>query len=94
MVYSKVPKFSDARKLCGKQPKIQTKRTNLRIFCQKDANGIIANSKNPNQSSLIWVCTVCLDLSVRKLKIIMVTFLNTGASTSESRCERTCFSQV
>ena len=31
--YSKVPKFSDARKLCCNLPKIQTKRPNLRILC-------------------------------------------------------------
>ena len=41
--YSKVPKFSDARKLCCNLPKIQIKRPNLRVFSQKDANGI-ANS--------------------------------------------------
>ena len=45
---TKVPKFSDARELCCKQPKIQTKMPNLKIFCQKDANGI-ANSKDPDQ---------------------------------------------
>ena len=33
-VYRKVPKFSDARKLCCYPPKIQTKRPNLR-FCVK-----------------------------------------------------------
>ena len=42
--YRKVPKFSDARKLCCNLPKIQTKRPNLRAFCQKDANEI-ANSE-------------------------------------------------
>ena len=31
--YRKTPKFSDTRKLCCKQPKIQTKRPNLRVFC-------------------------------------------------------------
>ena len=37
----------------------------------KDADGM-ANSVNPDQtkSSLIWVCTVCPGLSVRKLRII------------------------
>ena len=37
----------------------------------KDADGI-ANSVVPDQSSLIWVCTVCPDLSVRRLRIITV----------------------
>ena len=45
--YRKVPKFSDARKLCCNLPKIQRERPNLRILCQKDANGI-ANSADPD----------------------------------------------
>ena len=48
---------------------------NLRVIYQKDANGK-ANSEDPDQttprSSLNWVCTVCPDLSVRKLRIITV----------------------
>ena len=36
-IYHKVPKFSDARKPCYNQSKIQTKRPNLRVFHQKDA---------------------------------------------------------
>ena len=48
--YCKVPKFSDARQLCCKLPKIQTKRPNHRIFCSKDANGI-ANSEDPDQTA-------------------------------------------
>ena len=46
----KVPKFSDARKHCCNLPKIQTKRPNLRVFCQNDANGI-ANSEDPDQTA-------------------------------------------
>ena len=74
--YSKDPKFSDTIKLCCNQPKIQTKRPNLEVFCQKDAN-VIANSGDPDQtaplgSSLIWVCTVCQGLFVQKLRIITV----------------------
>ena len=42
--YRKLPKFSDAKKLCCNLPKIQTKRPKLtRVFRQKDENGI-ANS--------------------------------------------------
>ena len=37
----------------------------------KDAEGI-ANSVDPDQSSLIWVCTVCPGLSVQKVRIITV----------------------
>ena len=47
--YRKVPKFSDARKLCCNQSKIQTKKPNLRVFRQKDADGI-ANSEDPDQT--------------------------------------------
>ena len=48
--YRKVPKFSDTRKPCLNQPKIQTKRPNLRVFRQKDSNGI-ANSEDPDQTA-------------------------------------------
>ena len=66
--YHKVPKFSDTRKLGCNLPKIQTKRQNLRVFCQKDANGK-ANSEYPDQTAPLGVC---LDLSVRKLRAITV----------------------
>ena len=46
----KVPKFLDTRKLCCNLPKIQTKRPNLRVCCQKVANGI-ANSGDPDQTA-------------------------------------------
>ena len=72
-LFRKVPKFSDARKLCCYLPKIQTESPNLRVFCQKRCKW---NSKQwrprsdcSSRSSLIWVCTVCPDLSVRKLWI-------------------------
>ena len=48
--YPKVPKFLDARKLCCKLPNSQEKRPNLRVFLQKDANGI-ANSEDPDQTA-------------------------------------------
>ena len=50
IVYRKVPKFLDTRKLCCKLPKIQTKRLNHRIFCPKDANGI-ADREDPDQTA-------------------------------------------
>ena len=49
-IYRRVPKFSDARKLCCNLLKIQTKSPNLRVSCQKDANGI-ANSEDPDQTA-------------------------------------------
>ena len=48
--YRKVPKFSDARKLCCNLPKIQTNRPKLREFYQNDANGI-ANSEDSDQTA-------------------------------------------
>ena len=36
-----------------------------------DAEGM-ANSVDPDQTALIWVCTVCPDLSVQKLRNITV----------------------
>ena len=50
ILYRKVPKFSDTRKLCCNLPKIQEKRPNLWVFRQKDANGI-ANSGDPDQTA-------------------------------------------
>ena len=50
IAYHKVPKFSDARKLCCNLPKIQTKRPKLRKFHQNDANGI-ANSGDSDQTA-------------------------------------------
>ena len=50
MTYRKVPKFSDPRKLCCNLTKIQTKRPNLEVFCQNDANGI-ANGEDPDQTA-------------------------------------------
>ena len=50
IVYRKVPKFSDTRKLCCNLPKIQEKRPNLWVFRRKDANGI-ANCGDPHQTA-------------------------------------------
>ena len=47
--YCKVPKFLIAKKLCCNEPEIQTKRPNLRVFHQKDVNGI-ANSEDTDQT--------------------------------------------
>ena len=49
-MYRKVPKFLDARKLCCNLPKILEKRPNLRVFRQKDANGV-ANRGDPDQTA-------------------------------------------
>ena len=80
-LYCKVPKFWDARNLCCILPKIQTKRSNLKVLCQNDANGI-ANSEDRDQTaplgavwSLICVCTVCLDLSVQNLRVLTVSII-------------------
>ena len=48
--YGKIPKLLDAKKLCCYQPKIQTKRPDLKVFHQKDANGI-ANSEDLDQTA-------------------------------------------
>ena len=50
MVTVKFPNFSDTKKHCCNLPKIQTKSPNLRVFHQKDANGI-ANSEDPDQTA-------------------------------------------
>ena len=49
-VYCKAPKFWDARNVCCNLPRIQTKRPNLKIFCQNGTDGI-ANSEDPDQTA-------------------------------------------
>ena len=39
-----------SQNFCCNLPKIQTKRSNLRVFCQNGANGI-ANSEDPDQTA-------------------------------------------
>ena len=51
--------------------KFKQRGQTLRVFCQNGANGI-ANSEDPDQTAPIWVCTVCPDVSVRKLRVIKV----------------------
>ena len=48
--YHKIHKFSDTKTFCCKLPKIQTKRPNLRLFCQNCAKWI-ANSEDPDQTA-------------------------------------------
>ena len=47
---AKFQNFQTPKQLCCNLPKIQTKRPNLRVFCQNDANGI-ANSEDPDQTA-------------------------------------------
>ena len=51
--YHKVPEFSGALKLCSNLPRIQTRRPNLRLFCQNSAKGI-ANSEDPDQTTPLY----------------------------------------
>ena len=48
--YCNTPKILDSRKLTCNTPKIQIKGPNLKVFIQKDANGI-ANSEDPDQTA-------------------------------------------
>ena len=48
-IYRKVPKFSDARNFAVIHLKFKQKRLNLKVFCQKHANGI-ANSEDQDQT--------------------------------------------
>ena len=54
--YRKVPKFSDARKLCCKLSKIQTKRFYPGVIPRKDANRK-ANSEDPDQTAPLFAQT-------------------------------------
>ena len=61
-------KNSDIRKICCNHPKIWTRSIYRRVIRSKDEEGI-TNSVDPD---LIWVYTVCPNLSVWKLRIITV----------------------
>ena len=56
---------------CSSYPKIWTVSFSDRVMCQKDADRM-ETVKTLIRSSLIWVYTVCLDLSIQKLRIITV----------------------
>ena len=72
--FRKFPKYSDTHKICCNHSKIWTMWLYHRVMSPNDAEGM-ANSVDPDWSSLIWVCTVCPGISVRKLRIISVTKL-------------------
>ena len=71
--YTKFPKYSDTPKICRNHSKILTMWLYHKVMSPNDADGM-ANSVDPDQTarSLIWVCTVCPGISVRKLRIIRV----------------------
>ena len=73
-IYHKFPKYSDTQNICCNHSKIWTLCLYHRIMSPNDADGM-ANSVDPDQCSLIWVCTVCPGISVRKLRIITVNRL-------------------
>ena len=69
--YCKFPKYLDTQKICCNHSKIWTMWLYHRVMSPNDA-GRMANSVDLDQSSLIWVCTVCPGVSVRKLRIVTV----------------------
>ena len=69
--YCKFPKYTDTPKICCNRSKIWTMCLYHRVISPNSADGM-ANSVALDQSSLIWVCTVCPGISVRKLRIITV----------------------
>ena len=66
------PKYSDTQKIGCNHSKIWTMWLYHRVMSPNNADGM-ANSVDLDQSSLIWVYTVCLGISVRKLRIIIVS---------------------
>ena len=71
-LYRKFPKYSDTHKICCNDSKIWTMWPYHRVMSPNDADGM-ANSVDPDQTVPL-VCTVCPDLSVRKLRKITVMF--------------------
>ena len=95
--------YENPKKICCKHPKICTRWPCHRIICPKRADRMEkqcrprsdCSSRSSSSSSLIlvypliWVYTVCPDLTVRKLRIITVTrsayiyFLHSKAQNRE-----------
>ena len=72
-IYRKFPKYSDTPKICCNHSQIWTMWLYHRVVSPNDADRMAIKQCRPwPRSSLIWVCIVCPDLSVRKLRIIMV----------------------
>ena len=76
-IYCNFPKYSDTPKIY--HSKIWTMWLYHRVMCPNDADRT-ANSVDPDQTAplgLIWVYTVCPDLSIRKLrKITVIVFFS------------------
>ena len=84
--YHKFLKYSDTQKICCNHSNIWTMWLYHRVMSPKDADGM-ADSVGPDQrSSLIWVCTVCPGISVRKLRIIMVAPILTTLHQTSLDC--------
>ena len=64
LYYRKNPQISDTRKFAVITLKAELDGFFLKAMHPKNAEGIA--------NSLIWVCTVCPELSVRKVRIITV----------------------
>ena len=65
--------FQTSENFAENSLKLKCLRPNHLVICLKDAK-TMANSENPDQTApLIWVCTVCPELFVLKLRIITVT---------------------
>ena len=73
--YRKNPKKSDTPKIYCHNPNIWLLWIFHREMRPNDADGI-ANSVDPGQTALIWVYTVCSDLSVRKFRNIKVIIIS------------------
>ena len=69
--YRKTPKIQTPEKNCCNYSKIGTVWFYYRLMGPIEADEI-ANSEDPDQTALIWVYTVCPDLSVRKRRSITV----------------------
>ena len=83
--YHNFPKYLDTQKICN-HSKIWTMWLYHREISPNDAEGI-ANSVDPDQTApLIWVCTVCSGISVRKLRIITVFVSVNGLEMVKISC--------
>ena len=84
--FQNFPEFSNVLLIYGNKSISKQKRFYLKVMPHynivmppKDEDGN-ANSEDPDQiatlCSLIWICTVCPDLSVRKLRKIAINYVD------------------
>ena len=85
--YHKIPKFSDTQNIWSNPPKFE----HVSKRCRWNGKQCSPWSDCSFRSSLIWVCTVCSDLSVRNLRMILTICLRAATSSQSRALNHLCF---